>query len=402
MSTFGGYVFRQAFSALALILFSLIGVVWIALALKQLKLVTSSGQDAVTFVMITTLAIPKLLAVVAPIALLIAVIHVLNRLSSDSELIVVTAAGGTIWTVLRPLMALALIVALLSAFINHVAMPWSLRMFRAKITEVRADLLSQVMIPGKFSVPLPWVVVHIRNRARDGTLYGLLIYDMRNDNAHLSYLAESGRIIETGKESYLAMKNGHVVRGPFGVASQRILRFDNYAVDLERLERKQGAHTWKPQERYFGELLVVDEAAKKDGYRHGHFVAELHERFSNVLYPFLFALIAVAFVGQAQSTRQNRNQKIVLAFVVAACARGGGLVVNNATVLNPELAPLMYLLPAGGIALALLQIHLNARPRRGWPVSERIEILAGDVYQHARQLARFRTRPAPPSVQPGE
>jgi lipopolysaccharide export LptBFGC system permease protein LptF len=48
MSTFGTYVFRQAFSALALILFSLIGVVWIALALKKLKLVTSKGQDIVT------------------------------------------------------------------------------------------------------------------------------------------------------------------------------------------------------------------------------------------------------------------------------------------------------------------------------------------------------------------
>ncbi|MEM6496598.1 MAG: LptF/LptG family permease, partial [Pseudomonadota bacterium] len=85
MSTFGSYLLRQATSALALILLSLCGVVWIALALKQLKLVTTKGQDVVTMVMMTTLAVPKLLAVIAPIALLIAVIHVLNRLNGDSE-----------------------------------------------------------------------------------------------------------------------------------------------------------------------------------------------------------------------------------------------------------------------------------------------------------------------------
>ena len=136
MSTFGIYVFRQAFSAVILILFSLIGIVWIGLVLKQLKLVTSNGQDALVLLSITILAIPKLLAVIAPIALLIAVVHVLNRLNSDSELIVITASRGAIWTVAQPLLFLGFIVSFFLFVTNHAVMPWSLRKLRQQVTEI--------------------------------------------------------------------------------------------------------------------------------------------------------------------------------------------------------------------------------------------------------------------------
>ena len=66
------YVFRQAAGALLLILISLTAVVWIAVALRQLELVTNQGQNALRFLTMTTLAIPALLAVIGPIALLIA------------------------------------------------------------------------------------------------------------------------------------------------------------------------------------------------------------------------------------------------------------------------------------------------------------------------------------------
>ena len=42
---------------------------------------------------------------------------------------------------------------------------------------------------------------------------------------------------------------------------------------------------------------------------------------SNPLYPIAFALIALAAVGQAHSTRQSRVQQIAIAFVVAAALR---------------------------------------------------------------------------------
>ncbi|HEX9881951.1 MAG TPA: LptF/LptG family permease, partial [Hyphomicrobium sp.] len=110
MTIFERYVFRQAGGALLIILLSLSAIVWIALALRQLNVVTAQGQDVWMLVKMTTLALPNLMAIIAPFSLLIAAIHTLNRLNGDSELIVMTASGATVWRAARPLLLLAALV----------------------------------------------------------------------------------------------------------------------------------------------------------------------------------------------------------------------------------------------------------------------------------------------------
>ena len=65
---FSRYVFRQSAGTVLLILLSLCGVVWIALALRQLNLVTTQGQETWIFIKMTLLALPNLMALVAPLA----------------------------------------------------------------------------------------------------------------------------------------------------------------------------------------------------------------------------------------------------------------------------------------------------------------------------------------------
>ncbi len=82
---------------------SLTGIVWISLALRELNVVTGQGQSALTLIKMTTLGLPSFVAVITPFALLITAIHTLNRLNSDSEIIVLTASGATAWTITKPL-----------------------------------------------------------------------------------------------------------------------------------------------------------------------------------------------------------------------------------------------------------------------------------------------------------
>ncbi|MBA4174518.1 MAG: LPS export ABC transporter permease LptF, partial [Hyphomicrobium sp.] len=212
MSIFERYVFRQAAGALLLILLSLSGIVWIALALRQLNVVTSQGQDAWLLLKLTTLALPNLMAIIAPFALLIATIHTLNRLNGDSELIVFTASGATIWSVGRPLIYLALIVAASVSFVNHIGQPWSLRLLRDYLVQIRTDLLSQVIQPGRFSSPEPKLTFHIRERSLNGELLGLIMHDQRDPKLSQAYLAERGTIVKQDPAAYLLMTKGHIVR----------------------------------------------------------------------------------------------------------------------------------------------------------------------------------------------
>ena len=152
---FSRYVFRQSAGTLLLILLSLCGVVWIALALRQLNLVTTQGQETWIFIKMTLLALPNLMALVAPLALLVAVIHVLNRLNGDSELIVATAAGATIWNAARPLLVLALLVSMAVTFVIVVAV-WRSLAQPGVVHDERAYLLqAEIFSHGRWTAAAP-------------------------------------------------------------------------------------------------------------------------------------------------------------------------------------------------------------------------------------------------------
>ncbi len=366
MSIIERYVFRQAAGALLLILLSLSGIVWIALALRQLNVVTSQGQDAWLLFKMTTLALPNLMAIIAPFALLIATIHTLNRLNGDSELIVLTASGATIWRVGRPLLLLALLVASGVALVNHLGQPWSLRTLRDYIVHVRTDLLSQVIQPGRFSSPESKLTFHIRERAPGGDLLGLVMHDQRDPKLSQAYLAERGTIVKQENSAYLLMTNGHIVRRSDPQKPADIIAFKTYAVDLNRLETKDDdSDDLKPRERYLDELLNPERTSASYRRVPGQFRAELHERFANPLFPIAFVLIALAAVGQAQSTRQNRVERVVGAFVGAVATRISGLAANFLVVINGAAVPLLYGIPLLAIGGSLVAIRRGARPRRG-------------------------------------
>ena len=284
-----------------------------------------------------------------------------------------TASGATIWRAAKPLIALALIVSAGVAFVNHIGMPWSLKLLREYIVEVRANILTQVIQPGSFSSPEANLTFHIRERHPNGELLGLLVHDTRNPELNQSYLAERAVIVQRPPSNYIVMSNGHIVRRTDKDEPSQIIAFEKYAVDLDQFERKlddDGGHDLKPRERYFGELVNPEPTSSQYISAPGKFRAELHERLANPLYPIAFALIALAAVGQAHSTRQNRAQQVALALILAAVLRLGGLALNNVVVLNAAATPVLYLLPLSGMLGSLL-IMERARRRLGTSVTQR-------------------------------
>jgi lipopolysaccharide export system permease protein len=370
-----------------LILVSLTGIVWIALALRQFNVVTTQGQDTWMLIKMTSLAIPNLMAIIAPFSYLIAALHTLNRLNTDSELIVLSASGSRVWTVARPLLLLALLVSIFLAFVSHFAQPWSMRVLREYMAQVRSDLLTQVMQPGRFSSPEPDLMFHIRDREADGQLIGLLMHDTRDKAQSQSYLAEHGTIVKQDGTAYLVMSTGHIIRRTAANEPPQIVAFDKYVVDLDRFEPQDGgAGELRPRERYFDELVNPDPKSKLYATQPGQFRSELNERFANPLYPMAFAFLIIAFVGQARSTRSSRMESLVIAFLVAAICRLAGLAVTNAVSHNPAMVAVVYGLPLGAIVLSLIVIRGAERQKTGLAIVDKVVDLGGSLLATARQF----------------
>jgi lipopolysaccharide export system permease protein len=359
------YVFRQVAGALLLILVSLTGVVWIAVALRQLELMTSQGQNVMRFLAITVLAIPSMMALIAPIALLIATIHVLNRLNGDSELIVMSAGGMPTWSLLKPLATLAFLVSIGIAGVNHLVGPWAQTKLKEMIVQVRSDLMAQVIQPWRFTSPEAKVTVHIRDRAPNGELLGLLMHDGRDPKQIVTYLAERGVIVKQNGVAYLRMEKGHIVRRLESDNAPQIIVFDRYTVDVNQLEQRADQVSFtRPRERYTPDLLRPDPNDPVYKTSPGSFASELHERFASPLYTFAFVVLVLAFMGQAQTTRTNRTRALISAFVVSALIRILGITVTNSAVMRPAAAPLLYAVPICATALGAIVIQWHMYPRR--------------------------------------
>jgi lipopolysaccharide export system permease protein len=355
MTLFSRYVFRQVAGAFLIVLLTLTSIVWLATALKELNLVTSHGQGFLTFMIMTGLTLPSLMALIAPNALLIACLHTLDRLNSDSELIIVTASGAPIWRIGAPFALLSVIVAAAILIANLFITPYSMRELRSYITHVRTDLISQVIQPGRFSSPESGLTFHIRDRSMNQDLLGLLVHDQRDDSEVMSYLAERGRIISNADGAYLVMLDGHIHRydSKSETSDVQIVAFDQYVLDLSEFGPKDNDNRdLRARERYVWELISPAEDDQLAARNPGQLRSELHDRLSNPLYPIVFALLAVALLGTARTTRESRWAQILVVCALALIVRISGLAATNLLTLQAWAAVLVYAIPLGAILIA--------------------------------------------------
>jgi lipopolysaccharide export system permease protein len=362
---FGRYMFRQAANAFLVILLTLTSVVWLATVLKELNLITSQGQGILLFLQMTLLSLPSLVALIAPNAVLMACLYTLDRMNGDSELIVVTAAGAPVWRIGAPLIALASLVSFGILIANIFLTPAATRELRTFITQVRADLISQVLQPGRFSSPENGLTFHIRDRSPNGELLGLLIHDERDPKQVMSYLAERGQIISNDDGAYLVMFDGYVQRLDTQGTDKgvQIVAFDQNMLDLSELAPEEATDKeLRPRERYISELINFGPDSKFYPAFKGQVRSELHERLSTPLYPLVFVFIAIALLAHARTTRENRWGQIVTAFGIAIALRVAGITANNLVTLNAWATPLVYLIPVGAILFAAYMAHVRMSP----------------------------------------
>jgi lipopolysaccharide export system permease protein len=320
MGSIGFYIFRTTLGAFLLVLISLTAVIWMTQALRDIDLMTSQGQSAFVFVAITGLIIPLLVLVIAPMALVIAVAYVLNKLGTDSEIIVMNASGMSPWRLFRPFLAMAIAVSVLVTLLSAYVAPEGLRALRRWLNEVRTDLVTNIVQPGRFITVERGVTFHIRERQGNGELLGVFIDDQRDPKEHVSILAERGEILKNDNGTFLVLQGGSVQRHETGQADPTIVVFDRYAFDLSKFGGPTTIN-YSVRERYLWQLISPDAGDTLAASQPGQFRAELHDRLIAPFYPLAFVLLTYAYLGAPRTTRQSRSLSVLGAIGAVASLR---------------------------------------------------------------------------------
>jgi lipopolysaccharide export system permease protein len=350
MGSIDKYIFRTTLASFALVLVSLTGVIWITQALRGIDLMTSQGQTIVTFLGLTSLVIPALVLIIAPIALMIAISHTLNKLATDSEIIVMNAAGFSPIRLFRPFAYATLVVAILVAFIAAWLAPEGMRRIKQWDAEITADVLTNVLQTGRFAQLDQNLTIRIRERQPGGILVGIFIDDRRDPKERVSIVADHGTVVKSGDGSFLVLEDGNLERFEVGKREPAMVAFGRYAFDMSKFSQ-HGDVSLGIRERYVWELLWPnpDDAVFKA--LPGQFRAELHDRFLSPIYPFAFAALTFAFLGAPRTTRQSRNFSIGGSIVAVFGLRMAGFACSVMTVRTPVAAIVQYGLTLAAIAI---------------------------------------------------
>ncbi len=352
MSIFERYVFRTSLGAFLTGLSLLTGVVWLALSLRQIDIMSAKGQTFWVFLTVTGLTIPSLVMVIAPIALFIAVLFTLNKLNSDSELVVMSASGLSPLQLFRPFSLLFVLVTALVAVTSLWAMPASFREITAQFTKIRADMVTRVILEGQFAELDAGFVFHYRERQSSGDMRGLFIQD-RRDAEHVStYVAEIGRTIEIGAQNYLVLERGSIQRQSPDAYDPAIIQFERYAIDLAQFGGSEEGGPLRPRERPTLALLNRDPNEPMVRQLAGRFRQELHERFLNPIYGLVLGMIAFAALCQPKTTRQGRGLALAAAIVAALSMRIAGFGTSGLILRSETGVVIAYTMPVLVIALA--------------------------------------------------
>jgi lipopolysaccharide export system permease protein len=231
-------------------------------------------------------------------------------MSTDSEIIVMNAAGMSPWVLFRAFMMVALAVSLIVGSISAYFAPKGLRMLRDWLTEVRANVVSTIVQPGRFTSIESGVTIHIRERRNNGQLMGIFLDDRRNPAERVTVLAEVGELLDNDKGTFLVLQKGIVQRHESNQRDPAMVVFERYAFDLSQFAGGPQAVKYSIRERYLWQLLFPDPKDPFYVEQPGQFRAELHDRLIAPLYPLAFVVIAFAYLGAPRTTRQSRTMSM--------------------------------------------------------------------------------------------
>ena len=387
MGSIDRYIFKTTLASFALVLVSLTGVIWITQALRGIDLMTSQGQTILTFLGITSLVIPALILVIAPIALMIAISHTLNKLATDSEIIVMNAAGFSPFRLFRPFFFATCVVATLVIFIAAYLAPDGLRRIKQWDAEITADVLTNILQPGRFAQLDQNLTIRIRERKPGGVLGGILVDDRRDPKERFTIIADHGTVLKNENGSYLVLEDGNLERFEAGKRDPALVAFTRYAFDMSKFSNRGRDVALGIRERYLWELISPPEDDPVFKQLSGQFRADLHDRFLAPVYPFAFAVLTFAFLGSPRTTRQSRNFSIGGSILAVFGLRMAGFACSVMAVKTPAMAGVQYLMLFSSIGIGLWMII-------GGVVVEPPAALMEAINRSNARLARLFGRPA--------
>ncbi|MDA8165771.1 MAG: LptF/LptG family permease [Desulfobacteraceae bacterium] len=331
----------------------------------------SFGIGAADFVRLWAYMSPGLLVFSIPMASMMGVIVSFTRLSSDNELIALKASGISLYRMLPPVIAVALVTASLTGLASVRFIPQGSVAMKQLLFQIAKEKIDRGMRERQFSESLADVVLYAdRVDPKTGDWKGVYISDLRDKKTPLTVVAHKGRLQAhiDRMQIVLELTDGTMHRAIDDLT--QTLHFDHYELNVpvqvpqEILGESTNGGLDKSSLTLSGLLANARRLAAQNPETAASLMVELHERLVLPVGCFLLTILGLPL---ALASRQGRRPLglplglglFILYYVLITGAKG---VSENGIL---PIGPTMWLPNLLALGLMLYLVRSAARERQG-------------------------------------
>ena len=222
------YILRQVMMPLL----ATMGIAALLLTLeKMLKLfdfvVNQGGPANVVFRMLANLT-PKYLGLALPVALLLGVTIAFRKLSLSSEYDAITTSGTGLPRLIRPLMALALVLAVINTALVGWVQPYSQYNYEGLEFDLRSGALGASIRVGEFVEIGDDITLLVEESHSQGADLRGIFMERKDERGSIAVTAERGGFFATGDDQTILLRlfNGRLIDLNESQNKPRVLNFD--------------------------------------------------------------------------------------------------------------------------------------------------------------------------------
>ncbi len=350
------FPFLAGLATLFVVLFSLYYI-------QGASVLVGAGVRGTDLVRVLAYLGPHFLAMGMPIALLLAVLVAIGRMSEDNEVIALSSAGVSPLRLLRVPLAFGVAVSLVGLFLSVFVVPNGRRGVRLLASELIKRNIAAEVQGGVFYEDLGDVVLYAeRTNPAKGEWLNVFVHDDRERESPLILMAPHGKLDPgaEGENLHMRLDDGEVHRGAAAGDDYAVVRFDraDLAIQLYWSNFARGRFANTADEASIGELkrAAQDAVARNESPR--AFLMQIWRRFADPLAAFVFAFIAVP-VGI-----YRRRASRAFGLTVTALCGAGYYVLGRAGASAGDVLPAPVAANLGNFVIAAIAMALVLRVAR--------------------------------------
>ena len=250
--------------------------------------------------------LPTVSGLTLPIGFLMGCTLTLHRMSADSELVVLHAAGVSLYRLLRPFFMMAVAAYGISTFALMYVAPWGHQGLRQLVFDIARDRAYYHLMPQTFNDAFKGLVFYVEGADPQTQQFeGVFVSDNRSGFAQV-ITAEQGRLLVQPEalKVVLRLNNGIIHRYVPADARYHLVQFEQYDVvlDLDTRLARQSAESASVREMFPHQVRA--EIARREALGED---AKALQMFWHKLFALPFACVIFAGLGPALGAIQTRS-----------------------------------------------------------------------------------------------